>query len=151
MSLAVFIAIQALSTGTIQFLAKGSPEAVEGLRLLLGTGPMPPMTIYMVNGISISIIIISSWILLAKRHGNNKINDTLNKTGLLALTFYVAHVILGMGIIETVGPLKLGGYSIEFSVFYALVFSLLCILFAQIWLRYKKSGPLEWLMRKLTN
>lgn len=150
-SLGVFISVQILSIGLIQFISKGSPEAIEGLTPLLGTAPMPPMPLYMLNGISISVVIISACILLAKRYENSKIIDLLNKTGQLALTFYVAHVVLGMGIIEIIGPLELGAYSIEFSVIYALVFSLVCILFAEIWLRYKKSGPLEWGMRKLTN
>ncbi len=150
-SLGVFIVTQVLSIGLIQFLSKGNANAIEGLTPLLGTDPMPPMPIYMINGISIAIVIISSCILLAKQYENNKLIDALNKTGQLALTFYVAHVIFGMGIIEEVGSLKLGEYSIEFSVIYALIFSFLCIMFAQIWLRYKKSGPLEWVMRKLTN
>ena len=150
-SIGVFITIQTLSIGLIQFISQGSPKAVEGITPLLGTEPMPPMPIYMINGISISIVIISSCILLAKRYENNIVVGALNKTGQLALTFYVAHVIIGMGIIEKIAPLKFGEYSIEFSVIYALIFSLLCILFADIWLGYKKSGPLEWIMRKITD
>jgi uncharacterized protein len=150
-SLGVFISIQALSIGLIQFISKGNSTAIENLTPLLGTDPMPPMPIYMINGISISIVIISSCILLSKRYENSKIISALNKTGQLALTFYVAHVIVGMGIVEEVSSLELGEFSIEFSVIYALVFSVLCILFAEIWLRYKKSGPLEWMMRKLTD
>ncbi|MEO1713333.1 MAG: DUF418 domain-containing protein, partial [Bacteroidota bacterium] len=70
--------------------------------------------------------------------------------GQLALTFYVAHVVIGMGAFEVDDPTNFGTYPVQFSVGYALVFSLLCILFANIWLRYKKSGPLEWVMRKFT-
>ena len=114
-SLGVFIVIQGLSIGLIQFISKGSHKAIEGLTPLLGTEPMPPMPIYMINGISISIVIISSCILLAKRYENNKIVIALNKTGQLALTFYVAHVIFGMGIIEEIGPLKLGNIQLSFQ------------------------------------
>mgnify|MGYP001954854642 CR=1 FL=1 len=145
-SLSTFVTVQILSFGLIQLISKGDAKAIEALVPLLGTSPMPPMPIYMINGISISIVIISICILLAKRYKNNKIIDILNKTGQLALTFYVAHVVLGMGIVEEFGSLKLGEYSIEFSVVYALIFSLLCILFAEFWLRYKNAGPLEWLM-----
>ena len=56
-----------------------------------------------------------------------------------------------MGIIELVNPKKIGNYNVEFSVSYALVFSLLCIVFAVLWRKYKKYGPLEWIMRKLTD
>ena len=149
--LIVFISIQGISMGLIHLLADGNDERLNSLIPLLGTSPMPPMPIYMISGISISIVIISSCILLARQYEKSKIIDILNKTGQLALSFYVAHVIFGMGIIEEFGSLKWGEYSIEFSVIYAIVFSLLCMLFAGIWLRRFNSGPLEWAMRKLTN
>lgn len=147
----VFILTQVISIVLIKILAKGNPAAIDFWDSLLGTSPMPPMPLYMLNGISISIVIISACILIAKKYEDNRIITTLNKTGQLALTFYVAHVIFGMGIVEAIGPLELGAYSIQFSVLYALVFSLFCIIFAVIWLNYKKSGPLEWVFRKLTN
>jgi len=112
---------------------------------------MPPLPIYMFNGIAIAFSLISACILIAKKFENTFIIDALNKTGQLALTFYVAHVIIGMGIIEAINPSEMGKYSVGFSVVYALVFSFLCIIFAVIWRRYKKSGPLEWIMRKVTD
>lgn len=145
-----FIAIQLISSMSISFLSEGNPQVAHELTDIMGTNPMPPMPLYMLNGIAISIAIISACILLAKRYEDNKLIDALYKTGQLALTFYVAHVVIGMGMVEEFGSLKLGDYSIQFSVVYALLFSLSCVLFAQIWLRYKKSGPLEWAMRKLT-
>jgi uncharacterized protein len=147
----IFISIHALSYLSISFLSEGNQETALELTEILGTNPMPPLPIYMFNGISIAFAIISACIIVAKRFENNKIIDALNKTGQLALTFYVAHVIIGMGIIEAINPAKMGNYSVEFSVVYALVFSSLCILFAVIWRKYKTSGPLEWIMRKLTD
>jgi uncharacterized protein len=149
-SLIVFIGLQLLSIGSIQLLSNGNAQAIEDLTLLFGTSPMPPLPIYMLNGISISILIISACILIAQQFENNIIIEALRKTGKLALTFYVAHVVLGMGLVEGILPGKLGEYSIEFSLSYALLFSLVCILFAQLWLRYRKEGPLEWVMRKLS-
>jgi uncharacterized membrane protein YeiB len=105
----------------------------------------------MFNGIAVAFALISACILIAKKFENSFIIDALNKTGQLALTFYVAHVIIGMGIIEVINPSKMGNYAIEFSVGYALLFSLLCILFAIIWRKYNNSGPLEWVMRKITD
>ena len=81
----------------------------------------------------------------------NILINALNKTGQLALTFYVAHVIIGIGVMEIVNPEKIGKYAISFSFLYALLFSLTCIIFAIIWAKLKKNGPLEWVMRKLTN
>jgi uncharacterized protein len=151
LSTLIFISIQILSYLSISFLAEGNKEAALELTEILGTNPMPPLPFYMFNGISIAFAIISACILIARRFENTLIIDALNKTGQLALTFYVAHVIIGMGIIELVAPEKMGNYTVEFSVSYAIVFSLLCIIFAIFWRKYKKYGPLEWILRKLTD
>lgn len=150
-STSIFISIQFFSYLFISILSEGNPQTAEELDYIFGTNPMPPLPIYMLNGITIAFAIISACILIAKKFKNSFIIDALNKTGQLALTFYVAHVIIGMGIIEMINPNKMGNYSIEFSVTYALIFSLLCIIFAVVWRKYKKSGPLEWLMRKITD
>lgn len=150
-SLISFILIQFISYISIHILANGDAQIIQELNPILGTEPMPPMPLYMLNGIAISITTISGCILVANNYEKNFIIDALNKTGQLALTFYVAHVVLGMGVMEGIGTKKLGEYSINFSVIYALAFSLGCILFAVLWLRFKKSGPLEWIIRKVTN
>ena len=147
----VFIGVQAFSFFIIKVLSQGDTQVSEDLTALLGTNPMPPMPIYMINGIAISVVVISACILLANRFENNKITKALHKTGQLALSFYVAHVVIGMGLIETLIDKPLGTYSITFSLFYALIFSGCCILFAVIWLRFKTQGPLEWVMRKMTD
>ena len=151
MNTIIFIAIQVVSYLTISTLTQGHQEAALELIEIFGTKPMPQLPIYMFSGIAIAFAIISEWIIISKKFENSFIIDALNKTGQLALTLYVAHVIVGMGIIEVINPTKIGNYSIEFSVGYAIVFSLLCILFAVIWRKYKKYGPLEWVMRKITN
>ncbi len=147
----IFISIQVLSFISISFLSEGNQEVAKELTEIIGTNPMPPLPIYMLNGIAVALSIISACILLAKRFERSFIIDALNKTGQLALTFYVAHVIIGMGIIELIDPNKMGNYSIEFSVVYALVFSVFCIVFAVVWRKYKEHGPLEWIMRKITD
>ena len=99
--------------------------------------------------IAIAILVISLCILLGKRYATNKVIVALKNTGQLALTFYVAHVVLGVGVIEAISPSKMGTYSIQFSVGYALIFSLLCIVFANLWLKFKHYGPLEGIMKMI--
>ena len=147
----IFITIQVLSYGIILFLSEGNQETAKALTEILGTNPMPPLPIYMFNGISVAFAVISACIIIAKKFENSFIIDALNKTGQLALTFYVAHVIFGMGTIEAINPSKMGNYAVEFSVTYALFFSLFCVIFAVIWRKHKKYGPLEWVMRKVTD
>jgi uncharacterized membrane protein YeiB len=148
-SVITFISIQLISFLLIFLLANGDPQTALELKDILGTNPMPPLPIYMISGVSIAFTIISACILLGYRFKENILLHSLKQTGQLALTFYVAHVIVGMGIIEMINPDKMGNYSIEFSVVYALVFSLLSMLFAVIWLRNRKTGPLEWVMYKI--
>lgn len=126
----LFIVIQVLSYSSILFLSDGNKEVAKELTEIIGTNPMPPFPMYMCNGIAIAFAIISACILIAEKFKNSLIIDALNKTGQLALTFYVAHVIIGMGMIEVINPSKIGKYSIGFSVIYALGFSFFCILFA---------------------
>lgn len=150
-SLSVFFFIQASSYLGLSFLSEASSTVKSEWSGLLGTYPMPPLPLYMFSGTSIAFTIISACILIAKKWEGNILIDALTKTGQLALSFYVAHVLLGMGIIEIVNPDMLGKYPLVFSLTYALLFSLGCILFAVLWRKHKKSGPLEWLMRKATH
>ena len=144
-----FVVIQLLSYATISFLSGGNEQTAGELSDIIGTNPMPPFPLYMFNGMAISIAIISACILLGKRFSANRILLALNKTGQLALTFYVAHVIIGMGIIEAINPQKMGNYPVEFSVAYALFFSILCVFFANYWLKSRENGPLEWIMKRI--
>ncbi|MCF6279484.1 MAG: DUF418 domain-containing protein [Flavobacteriaceae bacterium] len=149
-SFAIFISTLLISSVLIALLSEGNPTTLIELKEILGTSPMPPLPIYMISGSSIAIFVISLCILIAKKYENNFIITALHKTGQLSLTFYVAHVLIGMGIIEFINPQKMGRYTIEFSVIYALIFSVLCILFAVVWTKYRQNGPLEWLIKKIT-
>lgn len=144
-----FVIIQILSHLSISFLSEGSEETTRELSEIIGTNPMPPLPIYMFNGIAISISVISACIIIGNRFSKNIIILALNKTGQLALTFYVAHIVIGLGIMELLSPEKMGDYPIEFSITYALVFSLVCIIFATYWLKNRKYGPVEWFMKKI--
>ena len=148
-SASTFVALQILSYVSILWLSAGDDQTASALRDIIGTHPMPPLPIYMLTGIAIATVVLSASILIGKRFSTNKILLALNKTGQLALTFYVAHVIIGMGVIEAINPEKMGLYPIEFSVGYALLFSFLCVLFASYWLPSRKAGPVEWLMKKI--
>lgn len=150
-SLIAFLVIQAISYYSIELLSSGDLKLKEDLVYILGTSPMPPLPIYMVNGITISTFVISLCIWLANKYESNLFITLLKNMGQLALTFYVAHVVIGMGLIDVIGNKEFGEYSIRFSFLYALGFCFACIIFASVWLKYFKSGPLEFIMRKLTN
>lgn len=142
-SLATGSIIVVISHLLIAFLSQGNPYAIRELKEVLGTSPMPPLPIYMISGGSTALFTISACILLAKKFKHHVFIRILNKTGRLALTFYVAHIVLGMGLIDTFFPEIMGQSSLLFSFLYAIIFSILCVGFANLWLSYYEYGPLE--------
>ena len=149
-SIVIIISFKLFKVTAISYLPNFSQLTTSELEHLLNTNPIPPLPLYLANGIAFAMIIISSSILIAQRFRNNKIIEYLSNSGQLALTCYIAHIVIGLGLIEIVIPQKMGLLPLEFSFLYALIFSLTCVLFSKIWLTYFKQGPLEKLMRKFT-
>jgi len=120
------------------------------LATLVSTSPMPPMPTYMISGSAFAISTITVSIIITNRLNNAIVISSLIRTGKLALTFYVAHVLIGMGAIELFSEKSFGFFSARFSFYYAILFCVLCIVFATVWLRFFKYGPLEWIFRMLS-
>lgn len=146
----LFIIIQVFSFYMIQMLMSSLNIPFDFAEAFVGTASMPPSITYMLNGISIATVVITSCILIGKRFEENPIISTLEKTGQLALTFYIGHVIIGMGLIETFGSGIMGKYDIGFSLIYSIIFFSLSMLFAVLWRNKFNQGPFEYIMRKLT-
>ena len=146
-----FLVIQAISYFSIELLSGYDLKLKEDFVYILGTSPMPPLPIYMLNGMAISTFVISVCIWLGNKYEDRIFIILFKNMGQLALTFYVAHVVIGMGLVDIIGSKEFGEYSMRFSFLYALSFCFVSIIFASVWLKYFKSGPLEFIMRKLTN
>jgi len=123
--------------------------ALEGTELaeLFGTSPMPPLPLYMLAAGGTATVIITLSIALAERFYRAAWLTPFVRAGQLALTLYVAHVIIGMGALEALGMLE--NQTLAVSVAAALTFCLAGFIFAYLWLNKFKRGPVEMLMRKL--
>jgi len=147
--LALFITLLILSPFAVK-------QAIEVLRFtpdsaeyLFGTSPMPPNPMYMLSGVGIAFTVISLSILWSWRKKDSKVVQALDRTGQMALTYYVAHVVIGMSLPELLSSYQIGEFPLHFSLSYAIVFSLACILFANWYIPKFKHGPLEWLLRRI--
>ena len=80
-------------------------------------------------------------------HLPERVAEPLISTGQLALTIYLAHVFVGMGILEATGRLE--DQSLAWAVGTGLVFSMFAILGSWAWRRRFARGPVEWLMRRV--
>ncbi len=116
---------------------------------IFGAAPMPPMPLYIAAGAGTAIVIIMLCLEFTFRYPNARIFAPLVATGQLALTLYVAHVVVGMGFLETIGRLE--NQTLAFALLSTAVFSGLAILFSSYWRKHFQRGPLEWVMRKITN
>ncbi|MBI9043113.1 MAG: DUF418 domain-containing protein [Anaerolineaceae bacterium] len=116
---------------------------------IFGTEPMPPMPLYIIAGAGTAIAIIILCLELTLRYPNARIFSPLVATRQLALTLYVAHVVIGMGFLEAIGRLE--NQTLQFATLSTVTFFILGIVFSTYWRKRFQRGPLEWLMRKVTS
>ena len=127
----------------LAFFASGlDPELAE----LTTVSPIPPLPLYMLAGSGTAALVIGASLTLFA-NGMVKALTPFVVTGKQALSLYIGHIIVGMGVLEAFG--FIGGQSAEFSIFAASLFILFAIIYATLWARYFKAGPIEWLMLRV--
>jgi len=117
------------------------------LIFLVTTEPIPPMPLYMLAGMGTASSVIALSLLGSAWLSRIGVLAIVTPAGRQSLTLYIAHIILGMGTLEVLG--LLGGQSIETAVLTGLIFCGLAVLYAWVWSRFFKRGPIETAMRKL--
>jgi uncharacterized membrane protein YeiB len=122
-------------------------ELIDALALV-ASQPLPPMPFYLLSAGGVAIIVILLSIMLSHKYPVSVVVKALVATGQLALTLYVAHVIVGMGILEALGRLE--NQSLAFAVMSALIFVLSSVVFSVLWRKRFARGPLEFVMRRMT-
>ena len=146
----VALATEGLSRLLVNGLSVGAgPEDRETIIALLGTGPMPPLPLYMLAGAGTAAAVIAAMVSLGLRYENSIWLRPLEATGQLALSLYVAHVVIGMSFLESIA--RLHDQTLWFSLFASAVFCSVGMAFASVIRRKFKRGPLEALMRLVTD
>lgn len=125
--------IQGLSTDDINFL--------------LSTDIIPPMPQYLISAASSAVFMLVLCLYLCDHFTHSRLLYWLRQAGKMALTLYVAHVVVGMGILDELGMLE--RQTIAASLISAGVFFIGGVLFSVLWLKRYRSGPLEWLFRRV--
>lgn len=144
-SLIVFLGIQLIS-----FYGNDLVRGDEVLQPFFSTEAMPPLPLYMLNGISIATTVIGISVALGERFADRKWIMVMAQTGQHALSIYFFHVLVGMLIPLILVDGAEGIYSIGFTLLYSLVFILCMIWFVIQWNKLYKRGPFEILMRKIS-
>lgn len=140
----------------------GAPEAFWGM------DSIPPGPLYVLSAGAASVFLIAACFELTASPTIARWTRPLARCGQLALTFYLAHVLFLFFAVAPLGEwlaeaevssaasdpasLALTGAnddSLVFAAVFSAIFGVLAMLFASLWLRRFKRGPLEWLMRRL--
>ncbi len=142
-----------LSEGAAFLLQRWTVALIEmpdfnDIQYLIQSGPIPPTLFYMFSAGGTALLVIVSCVALSERMPGSKWLSPLIATGRQSLTLYLGHVVVGMGVLEAFGRLE--QQSLGFALKVALVFCLLSIVYAWLWQRRFRQGPVEWVMRKLT-
>ena len=148
-ALVVFVVVE-VGFATLRIGIEGADVlalTAEEIAFLFSTSIIPPLPQYMLSAASSAVFILMLCLYVAEKCAASRMLKWLSQTGKLSLSLYVAHVILGMGFLESIG--RLDNQSIDFALMSAVVFCLLGGVFSVIWLRFFNTGPLEWVFRKL--
>ena len=122
----------------------------------------PPFLPFMVITASFAFMVIAICMFIGNTFYNNKfINGFINaliKTGQMTLSHYVIHLTLGMLVLEQLTHKNYTGFAQNnaptppiYILIYAISWFILSVLFSVIWRKYFKNGPLELLMRKISD
>ncbi|MCT4558703.1 MAG: DUF418 domain-containing protein [Pelagimonas sp.] len=117
------------------------------LQDLLNTAPIPPGPFYILSATG-SAMVVLGLILALTRGDTGRWARVLATGGRQSLTLYLAHILLGMGLLEGLGLLN-GALTATQIFLYSLAFCGLCLIYTWAWSRRFSRGPLEAMMRKL--
>lgn len=132
-----------LSGALMPVLAAVDPE----LAILGAAEPIPPAPLYFLAGAGAACAVVGICLLLESRLKRIGVLDVLAPAGRQTLTLYIAHILIGMGALEAFG--MLGGQSPGQAAAAALTFCLAATVYAFLWAKTFRRGPIEALMRRL--
>ena len=91
--------------------------------------------------------IIGGSLMLTEKYPSTKWTKPFIATGQLALTLYVAHLIIGMGLLKALGVLD---KTLPLAIGSAVIFCICAVIFSHFWRKRYDRGPLEWGIRRIT-
>ena len=106
------------------------------------------MPLFVIASAATALAIIALSVMLTQRFAGSPWLSPFLSTGRMSLTLYVAHVVVGMGVLKAIGRLE--NQTLNFAVVGTISFCACGFFFAHMWLKRFKHGPLEALMRRVT-
>ena len=92
--------------------------------------------------------IIGGSLMLTEKYPNAKWTKPFVATGQLALTLYVAHLVIGRGVLKVLEVLE--NQTFPYALGSAVIFCICAVIFSHFWTKRFGRGPLEWGIRRIT-
>lgn len=146
-ALVIFILAESSAIIAQGFLISEGAEA-EQAAFLASRAILPPQPFYMLSAGATAFIFIIFCCGLPVLW--QRILAPFQSIGRMALSIYMAHIFLGLGILEGLGFLEKDTHPAITPFIASIVFITLSMVFAFVWFRYRRAGPLEYLMRRLS-
>lgn len=119
----------------------------ETVPTLFGTVSMPPLPMFLLASGAMAVAVIVLCIEIGERWPTNWLVKSLAAAGQLAFTWYMVHIILGLGTIDALG--LTGSKTLGAGMLTGFTFFALTVPLSVLWKTKWKTGPLEGLMRRL--
>lgn len=128
------------------------------LVLYLTADYLPPFVPFMFGTASFGLILISIFIFIGDEFGDHKMARILASTGQMTLTHYVAHLMIGLVLLSILTGKSLSYELIKEAptnpmviLIFAITYFLLSCTFSFFWSKAYRHGPLEIVMRKISD
>jgi uncharacterized protein len=146
-ALATLASAELFSHLLVSTLTADPPDGldVETIRALFGTESMPALPLFLLAAGATATTVITLCVQAAARWPS-RAWQPLIATGQMSLTWYFAHIVVGLGMLVA---LEIVGTETQLiAALYGLIFFTCAVFISWVWKSRFQHGPLEWLMRK---
>ncbi|WP_417701104.1 DUF418 domain-containing protein [Pseudophaeobacter sp.] len=119
------------------------------LAAVLGTAALPPGPFYILAASGSAALVLGLTLRATPTLDRLGLGEWLAAPGRIALSLYIAHILVGMGTLEALGQLD-GSLTPQQILGYSLGFCALSMMLSWLWGLFARRGPLEGLMRLTT-
>lgn len=149
-SLTICVLAEGISRGLVAyFTANPSGMDADTITTMFGTESMPPLPLFLFAAVNFALIVIPGCLWIAERFPEAWLVRALAATGQMALTWYIGHIVIGLGFVVLCGWTE--DQPLIVSISAAIGFFGLVMLISLALRSGGRLGPLEWLLRRIAD
>lgn len=150
--LGIYLLVEGFRYGSTFFVLSSE------VREFINADYIPPVLPFLLNTIGFGMMLITGFMFISQYISEKDWAKDLARTGQMTLTHYVSHLSIGLIAFALLKDNDYSGVmrnnssvSPLYVLLYSVVFFILSLYFSKLWSKKYKQGPLEMLMRKITD